>query len=427
MVDMENPTGSYVLEERPHVAVLHRWPIEVPYGERVDHERNAATYVCTAESRGYVPEQAAAVVVVDDFDRDAADAVRRLALRFGPAVRVVAVHELDLVIAAQLRMEFDAAGHRPDYIARFRDKVLMGRTVAAAGIDCPVFAPVESLADVAGFARRHGYPVIVKPTGDGGSSGVVKVSSKAELAARVSDAQLAAKPHLAQQYCDDPVGAIDGFWTGAALGPWRASEYLNTCLDFASGGRWMGYIEIDDPEQNAALEAFADAVLTALSPGEPTVFHLEYFLGRDAAGAPAVRFLEIGARASGGETPALWRELHGFDLHGATVDVQMGRVPTAVGFSNCNVAGELLIHPDVAPPCTVVSARLHLAPDDPAPYAMTVPQAGTAITRAFGYTDVGAAFRFSGGSTAVVRAALLRTVEAFRMDCVALHADAIPA
>ncbi|WP_330249717.1 hypothetical protein OG874_25810 [Nocardia sp. NBC_00565] len=405
----------------PHVTVIHRVRgVEVPYLDRIDHNAYVVTYVCAKDLIDGIPVHAAAAVErLDDMTR-APDAVRALAARFGTPDRIVALHEFDLLIAAQLRVEFGIAGDRPDYVLPFRDKLVMGATVAGAGVATPPFAQATELTAITDFASAHGFPLIVKPCLGAGSKDIIRLNSIDDCAALPD---LSSEPFLVQRFCPDEVGAVDGVWTGTELGPWRASQYLGTCLEFASGGTSLGYVEIDDPAVIAALTTFTEAVLTALSKGTPTVFHLEFFLGR-TGGTPRIQFLEVAARASGGETTHMWREVHCYDLLGAAVDIQLGRIPAADPLIDDSVVGELLIHPPVTPPCTVVDVRLEVPPTH-APYHSSVPQPGTAITETFGYADVGAAFRFRGSSTAEVVNAMRYTAAGFRMDCVAYDAAVV--
>ncbi|MET8876315.1 hypothetical protein [Nocardia sp. NPDC004604] len=399
-----------------HVTVIHRVRgVDVPYLERIDHVSNSVTYVCPRSVLDGIPVHAAAAVTILDDMALVPAAVRDLAARFGTPERIVALHEFDLLTAAELRAEFDLPGDRPEYAVRFRDKLSMGETVREQGVSVPAFRAAPDVAAIREFASEHRFPLIVKPRLGAGSRDVVKLDSAEDLSILPD---LSAEPFLVQEFCPDEVGAIDGVWTGSGLGPWRASKYLGTCLEFADNGTSLGYIEIDDPALIGPLATFAESVLSALSAGTPTVFHLEFFLGY-AFGIPHIRFLEVAARAAGGETTHMWREVHGYDLLGAAVDIQLGRTPVSASLADSEVVAELLIHPPVTPPCTVLDVQLDISCAY-APYHYSVPPVGTMITETFGYAEIGAAFRFRGRSNREVVEAVQRTIAGFRMDCVAL-------
>ncbi|MEK8142202.1 hypothetical protein NKH18_05525 [Streptomyces sp. M10(2022)] len=160
-------------------------------------------------------------------------------------------------------------------------------------------------------------------------------------------AHLAPEPRLVQGFCADPVFHIDGLWTGEELGPWRASRYVNTCVDFTQGEA-LGSVEIDDPDLLSPLSEFTARVARALGP-EPWVFHLEAFVGTSADGSPSIQFLEAGYRVGGAEIPFVWREVHGIDLARAAADVQLGRRPELPYRMN-GVRGWLLVPSPVPAP-----------------------------------------------------------------------------
>ncbi|MEU7769660.1 hypothetical protein AB0B25_32035 [Nocardia sp. NPDC049190] len=399
---------------KPHITILHRVRgVDVSFASHIDHSAYAVSYICTEHTRRYVPESAAMVVVLDDFT-EAPVVAREFRDTFGTPERIVGLSEYDLLTAARLREEFDVAGDRPDHVRRFRDKLPMGEAIAAAGISVPAFAPAPDRYSVRKFAELHGFPVIVKPRLGAGSVGVVKVDSEDGIAALPD---LTSEPYMVQQYCPDDIGFIDGVWDGSGLGPWRASYYVNNCLDFATAGGALGTVEIDDPRLVPHFAEYTESVCAALAGKTPTVFHLEYFLGYRGDGSPHIQFLEVAARISGGETPNLWRDVHGYDLIGAALDIQLGRTPHTGQLTDGLVIGDLIIRPPVTPPCTVISAHLEL-PDGVGPYWQQVPAAGSRIRETAGYQDIGASFRFRGSSSAEVRAAIEATAAGFRMECV---------
>ncbi|MEV5650253.1 hypothetical protein AB0L57_18555 [Nocardia sp. NPDC052254] len=408
-----------VVAARPHILVLHRVRgLAIPYAEVIDHESNAVTYVCPVSARDGVPPGAAEVIVVDDMS-GAAAAATVLCGRHGTPDRIVALSEFDLLTAAQLRAEWNVPGDRPGHILLFRDKLLMGQAIQTAGIAIPEFAAVSTEVDVQRFAEDVGYPVIVKPALGAGSRGVMRLDGPADLA---SLPDLDTEPWLVQRFCPGDIAFVDGVWTGERLGPWRPSIYLDTCLSFADGGRTLGTVETDDPAYNAELEPFVTSVFAALSPGVPTVFHLEVFLVPASGGAIGIEFLEVAARFAGGETVNLWREVHGCDLPAEAMRIQLGMPPHSHPLADTTVAGELLIRPPLDPPCTVQSTHLDV-PDGLRPYAEDVPEPGTTVTESFGYQGIGANFRFRGPSTAQVRAAIEATAAGFGMHCVPVVSD----
>ncbi|MEU0270691.1 biotin carboxylase [Streptomyces sp. NPDC006307] len=399
-----------------HIVVIHRWRDQhARYDDYLDHRTHRVTYVTTELALPSVPVGAAAARVVpatDDLDA-VWQAVTDLRTHFGDPERVVALNEGDLDTAALVRERLGCAGQTPGPLARFRDKLTMNQVIAEAGIPAPAFADAPDEAAVLAFAERHGWPVVVKPRKGTASRGVVRLDSPADLPLlRTSPPE----PRLVQEFCGDQIFHIDGLWTGEELGPWRASRYVNTCVDFTQGEA-LGSVEVDDPHLLTPLSAFTARAASALGP-EPWVFHLEAFVGTSADGSPSVRFLEAGYRVGGAEIPFVWREVHGIDLMHAAVDIQLGRHPDLPVPAHWRTGGWLLVPSPVPAPCRVTAWELPEPPTpEEGPYAAVIPAVGQVVPRVGGYEHVGARFRFRGGSSGDVEKAVLRTAAQFRLEC----------
>jgi len=399
-----------------HILVVHRWHDRYAVYERyIDHHGHRVTYITTELGRHSVPESAAAVHVVgatDDLEgvREAAD---ELVLRFGRPARVLALNEGDLDTAAALRVHLGCPGQDPGQLLRFRDKLTMTRIVAGAGIPTPASADAPDADAVLQFASDHGWPVVVKPRRGTASRGFLRLDSTDDLPLLRG---LPDEPRLVQQFCADAVFHVDGVWTGSGLGPWRASRYVNSCVEFTTGAV-LGSVEVDDPDLLALLGEFTAAVAEALSD-QPWVFHLEVFVGSGEDGAARLTFLEVGFRVGGAEIPFVWREVHGIDLMASAVDVQLGRPPSIPTPADWDVGGWLLVPTPVPAPCRVVTAVLPPTPHE-GPYASVVPPVGHLVPQVGGYEHVGARFRFRGASTADVEKAITNTASRFRLECVA--------
>ncbi|MEV5973395.1 biotin carboxylase [Streptomyces sp. NPDC051921] len=433
--------------EPDHVVVLHRWrDRHARYAAYLDHRAHRVTYVTTELGRSSVPEDAAAVRTVGATDDpvETRAAVAELVERFGPPSRLVALNEGDLDNAAALRSAFGLPGQTPAELERFRDKLTMVRLVDAAGVRVPAYADADTAEDVRAFAERHGWPVVVKPRRGTASRGVLPLRSEAELDAH-AEVFLPHRhePRIVQSFVADPVLHVDGLWTGAALGAWRASRYVNNCEEFTKGS-FLGSVEVDDPEVLGPLADFTAAAAEALGDGRPWVFHMEVFLGQAPDGSPRPVFLEAGARVGGGEIPFVWREVHGLDLMAAAADIQLGRRPAvpavgpgaaaSVGPGSADTtpappaqdataalgratAGWLLVPLPVPPPCEVTAVSWATAAGESGPYAQVVPGPGQVVPAVGGYEHVAARFRFRGPSSRSVEAAIRKTAESFAMSC----------
>ena len=398
---------------RPHVVVIHRWLARYAEYERyIDHGEYAVTYVTTEVGAPSVPASAAGIAVVaatDDLPA-VADRIKQFAEDHGPPAGIVALKEDDLLVAARLRAEWDCPGPAAGELRPFLDKLDMVRAVSAAGLPAPAFAPAPGPDAVAAFAGRHGWPVIVKPRTGSASDGVSKLDGPEALAGVEFDPD---RPMLAQVFDPRPIFHVDGYFDGVGPRPLRASRYLNNCLDFRSG-EVLGSVEEDDPALVAAIGAFTARVLSALSPGRPLVFHLELFVD-PATGECG--FLEVGARVSGAEIPFLWREVYGHDLMDTAFRLALGERPSPVAIpADADVAGYLLVPAPAARPCRITEAT-PMTGRTPELYTEVLLRPGEILPAVDGYYEhVGGRFRFRGGDSATVQAAIEATARDFRVS-----------
>ncbi|MFL6110088.1 MAG: acetyl-CoA carboxylase biotin carboxylase subunit family protein [Catenulispora sp.] len=407
---------------RPHVVVIHRWRARYAEYERyIDHREFAVSYITTEVGATSVTPLAAAIALVTatDDQRAVGERIHDLAADLGKPAAIIALKEDDLLVAARLRAEWGCSGPTEAELLPFRDKLLMARAVAAAGVPVPAFAEVRDADAVRAFGARHGWPVIVKPRIGSSSAGVVRLGGPEDLAA----AELAGpfEPMLAQAYDPRQIYHVDGYFDGTALGPFRASRYLNTTPLGFRAGTGLGSVEEDDPALAAAIGAFGSRALAALTD-QPTVFHLEVFADR---GTGDCAFLEVGARGGGGEIPFVWREVHGYDLMETGFRLGLGWEPKpwspvlAAG-SGPDVGGFLLVPAPAARPCRITSVTPMLG-RDPGPYAEELLAVGEILPAADAYYEhVGGRFRFRGATSAEVEAAIGDTVRDFSVSAQAL-------
>jgi hypothetical protein len=421
--------------DKSHIVCITRWREHYAAFERyIDHADNDVTYVASPIATGSVPDGAADTRVVpatDDLPAVRA-AVGELAERFGPPTAIIALKEDDLLVGATLREEWGCPGPRLEDLLPFRDKYLMSQAVAAAGLPIEPFELAPSLDAVARFGAAHGWPLVVKPRIGSSSEGVRRVNGPDEVPGLTLPVGA-----IVQSFNPHPVYHVDGLWdpdgatrAGGGLRWWRAARYLNTCLAFR-GGSYLGSVETDDPELNAAIAAASEGYLAALSEA-PTVVHLELFVD---SGRRRCSFLEVGARAGGGETPFLWREVHGYDLIEQVTLIQRGLRPSPPADSGSRtgpasrqppgwyrpggeVAGHLLIPSPVPPPARITSVT-SMTGTVPGPYAEALPVPGDIVPLAPSfYEHVGGRFRFRGPSTAAVTDAILATAQRFEVHAV---------
>jgi 5-(carboxyamino)imidazole ribonucleotide synthase len=130
------------------------------------------------------PDESAALVAADVQLGDHRDLAALTRLAEGATVLTF---DHEHVPTEHLRA-LEAAGHRvapgPDALVHAQDKLVLRRALAAAGEPQPAWAEVGTPDDVAAFAARHGWPVVLKtPRGGYDGKGVFVVHDREEAGA----------------------------------------------------------------------------------------------------------------------------------------------------------------------------------------------------------------------------------------------------
>jgi DHA1 family multidrug resistance protein B-like MFS transporter len=403
-----------------HVVVLNRWRDKYArYADYLDHQACRVTYVTTTGGVKAVPEEAAAVVIVDDLCDFAAvrAAIEPAVSEHGKPEAVVALQEGDFLVASSLREEFASRGRKPAELHHFLDKHAMLLAAQRAGVRVPRFELVTEAQDICAFATRVGWPVVVKPLLGRASTGVRRLDNPDDGACIDVSRE---RPMVAQEYLPYPVYHVDGIFTGDDLGPWRLSAYENVPGAATTGplafmlGEPVGSIEVDDPAMCATVEGFLRRLLPGMST-RPWVFHLELFIVPAFAGRECV-FLEVGCRPGGGDIPFVWREVHNVDLMGLEFALQCDETPDLAPFPADEPVGGCLLVPLQGAPCRVVAANSMLGKEGP--YAEVIPHVGVVIPRTEGsYELIGGRFRYGGLTSAEVTRKVLATAAEYELRC----------
>ncbi|MEU3730672.1 hypothetical protein AB0E81_14810 [Streptomyces sp. NPDC033538] len=395
-----------------HVLIINRWTNGfAAYHRYVDHARDRVAYLTTADGRAPLDEELAEEIRVlpDLLDtRAALVQVAELVARHGPFTHVLALSEFDLELAGEIRRRHGIPGRGPAEVAAVRDKVVMKARVAAAGLRVPVHRATPTAAAVRDFAERHGYPFVLKPRAGADSQGVHVVSGADRLRDLLDGADLA--DAQCEEFIDGVLYQVDGVVLGGRLLTSRSWRCGASCLDFATGTAFSS-IANDDRDFEKRVTVFAERVCAALDLTDD-VFHLEVFRtpGDDLV------FLEIGARAGGGQVRFVWDEVYGVDLVALSARVQLGEeVRVAPMDLDGPVAGYLMMpEPPVRP--AVVDAVTTLVGDVPGMYAETLPAPGTVLSGHGGAVHTAGTFRYAAADADAVASAIERTLAAYRLD-----------
>ncbi|MET0402137.1 MAG: ATP-grasp domain-containing protein [Cystobacter sp.] len=193
--------------------------------------------------------------------------------RHGRIHRIDSLNETWLEVEANLRQAFHVPGLLPDDIARLRSKLGMHDVFKKAGLPHPDAIAVRDPAQVKDFARRVGYPLVLKPDVGVGAARTFKVSSEAEVDEAFQGPPLTG--YVAQAFVKGTIVTYDGLVD-------RDGHIVFTTSHEYSDGIMESVLEQRDlciwshRQLPPALHAMGRDMVQALGLRERW-FHLEFF------------------------------------------------------------------------------------------------------------------------------------------------------
>lgn len=191
--------------------------------------RLGAEVVVGSERRQAVAKPGATLTL--DF-RDPAHATAQIvaAARERPFDAIVGVDDDTVLIAAMAAAALGIPHNAVEAVRATRNKHLMRRLLAAAGVPSPWFTLVRLDEDLAAAARRLRYPCVVKPTFLSASRGVIRADDEAEFVRAVERVRaILAEPEVAamggeeaghvlvEEYIPGAEVALEGILTAGEL------------------------------------------------------------------------------------------------------------------------------------------------------------------------------------------------------------------
>lgn len=271
--------------------VLHRFPLEpFPY-DRWLAELDGGVVMIAARDKivaggEQVPDGPGGyrhLELIDTFDdEDLVDRLARDLIQEYGVTHVIAHHEADLIRAAALREKFGLPGQLPEGVLPFRDKVLMKRKLAAAGIAVAPHTLPGTADEARAFAAEHGLPLVFKARDGFGSIGLRVVRTGEELERHLAEAFVpGAGPRedlLLEAYVPGRMCHVDGVVAGGRTVMAWPSQYQYELSSFQadSGARVDLTLDPSDPLSPRLLE-LAEASLAALGGPADFAFHAEVF------------------------------------------------------------------------------------------------------------------------------------------------------
>jgi hypothetical protein len=238
-----------------------------------------------------------------------------------PLQRLVVCTERLLLWGGRTRDLLGLPGPGAADVLPFRDKAVMKRRAADAGLPTCRWTPARHLDEAAALLREAGQ-VIVKPADGTGSAGITRCATEAELRAAI--AATGPDSALVEEFVPDEMLHIDAVVRGGQVRHATVSRYLVPTTSYREGIP-VPSVTVDDPEvcdrarehllRCAAGFAVRDAVL-----------HLEVF-HRPPNHGPAdhrLLFNEMACRAGGAGVGTVFATLTGVNLYQAMVAAALG-------------------------------------------------------------------------------------------------------
>ncbi len=306
-----------------NIVIINRWSKLVGFTDfenYIDHKKYQVHYITIKSSLNAIKEAnkyAVSVSVVEDLSLAQLSLPMQVIIEaFGKVDVLIAMAEKDLLVAGQLRDMYGIEGMSYEFTRRFIDKSLMKSFIEKANIATPKYKNLdEDLSDLQ-------YPLILKPKSDSSSRGVTKIFSRSELIEHWP--QENSQDFLLEEFCPDEIYHLDGFVCDGKIRFQVASQYIGTCLDH-SLGEPLGSVAVSDESKNKMFLDFAQKVVQALQLKGGS-YHLECFLVENEKDSTPV-FLEIAARAGGGDLRELLCLAKDFNIVKAWIDLQLGVTP----------------------------------------------------------------------------------------------------
>ncbi|MFN8180086.1 MAG: ATP-grasp domain-containing protein [bacterium] len=212
--------------------------------------------------------------------------------------RLEATVESHVLGAARVRETLGIPGTSTETAWACRDKPTMKEVLRKAGIPCAQSIGAGSAEEAREFAKRVGFPLVVKPRGGAGASGTYKVTSSEELEGAIRSSGLhEGRSAAVEEFVEGHEAFYDTLTVDGRVVHDFVTHYFPNVLE-AMRTRWISpqFIvtnRIDTAPDYAEVRDLGRRVIEALKLGtSPT--HMEWFFG-----PKGLKFSEIGCRPPG--------------------------------------------------------------------------------------------------------------------------------
>jgi formate-dependent phosphoribosylglycinamide formyltransferase (GAR transformylase) len=228
--------------------------------------------------------------------------------------RLEATVEAHVMSAAKVRESCGIAGTSVKTAFLCRDKPAMKEALRREGIPCAASIGATTAAEVRDFAKRVGFPLILKPVDAAGAAGTYRADDHKELEGAMQKSGVGSGAEVAvEEYVEGHEAFYDTLTIGGTVVHEFVSHYFPGVLE-AMRNRWISpqFIStnrIDNAETYDKVKRLGRKV-NALFGLDTSATHMEWFFG-----PKGLKFSEIGCRPPGVRAWDLYSAGNEFDLY----------------------------------------------------------------------------------------------------------------
>lgn len=335
------------------ILILNRVPYsKVPYDKWLDSLDDEIVLLTSEETYPDYYDKFHKVISFKNYQNNGN--VERMALELHKKYQfrtLIAISELDLLRAAQIREYLKIDGQSYESALAFRNKLLMKRTIKEFdGFYLPKFQEISSVLDILNFIEQNGYPVVIKPICGSGSINTTVLKNSEELELFLSNGNFANL--MIEEYIDGDMYHIDGLVLNKEIIFSWPSKYINGCLAFQTGNYLGSYILDEKNPLNKRLKNICHSILSQFPLPNYTTFHLEVFHTKD----DKIYFCEVASRTGGARVNEVIRSSFNIDITKLWIQSQCGLVDsnfTQESYTINQYTGWLLIPPKIGELCSI--------------------------------------------------------------------------
>lgn len=232
--------------------------------------------------------------------------------KYGRINYIESFNEYWLETDARLRKDFNlTGGYRPKQMEKFKRKSGMKEIYANAGLKVAPGLLPKSLEELLQFARKTGYPLIMKPDIGVGAAGARKLNDEAELTKHWNPKA----GMFYEQFIQGSIETYDGLCDHTGKIVFYSSMQYSAGIMEVLLGQCESIFYYIDKEVPADLKAAGDIAVKAFDV-KSRFFHCEFFRTKDQ-----LLPLEINLRPPGGITVDIWNYTHRMDLYSEYANV----------------------------------------------------------------------------------------------------------